>query len=387
MSVITPPRGYNRESVQRRREWLAEKKDFYFDNDLPQNPENYRGIIENLVAEVNLPIAIAGPLLISGSYSSGEFYVPLCTLEGTLAMSMTRGLFLTSLSGGIQTQHVKQELSRSPIFIFNDIHTPQLFLKWVEQNFAKIKVIAESTTNYGKLLRIDKYPIQNRIILDFVYNTAEAAGQNMVTIATEKAVHFIFGELRDNLLKDAGYCIECNFNGDKNSTYRSMLHGRGHSVIASFRVPDKLLRRILRLGVREFVDRTVEMRLGSELAGVLGLNMHAANALAAIYLATGQDVACVAENAVGIVTYESLENDEFLYGTLSMPSITVGTVGGGTRLPQQAKNLQLLECQGENSSKKFAEIVCAATLALEVSLAGAIGSHEFARSHATYGRR
>lgn len=387
MSVITPPSGYNKESVQRRRDWLAEKKGFQFDLPIPEHAEEYRGIIENLVTEVTLPVAIAGPLLLDGNYAKGEYYVPLCTLEGTLTMSMTRGFFLSFLNGGICTQHIKQELSRSPIFIFDDIRRPHQFAAWVEQNFEKIKQVAESTTRHGKLLRIDKYPIQNRLILDFVYYTAEAAGQNMVTIATEKATHYIFSELQHDLLRNVDFCIECNFNGDKNATSRGMLQGRGHSVVASCKISDKWLRRIMRVSAKEFVDRTMEMRLGSQLAGVLGLNMHAANALAAIYLATGQDVACVAENAAGIATYECFDNDETFFATLTMPSITVGTVGGGTRLPLQAKNLQLLDCVGENSAKKLAEIICAATLALEISLGGAICSHEFARSHAIYGRR
>ncbi len=113
--------------------------------------------------------------------------------------------------------------------------------------------------------------------------------------------------------------------------------------------------------------------------------MHVANALAAIYLATGQDIACVAENAVGTAEFE-LRNKDDLYATLTMPSISVGTVGGGTRLKQQKVNLEMLGCSGKNSSKKLAEIVCACALALELSLGGAIVSDEFAQSHAEYGR-
>jgi hydroxymethylglutaryl-CoA reductase (NADPH) len=155
--------------------------------------------------------------------------------------------------------------------------------------------------------------------------------------------------------------------------------------MASALVNGKLLRRILRCNAAEMVEGWSQVSPGFQMAGVLGNNMHIANALAALYLATGQDAACVAENSVGMVSYELRNGDDLLI-LLSMPSITVGTVGGGTRLKQQRANLEMLGCTGKDSSKKLAEIVCASALALELSLAGAIGTDEFAQSHADYGR-
>ena len=135
----------------------------------------------------------------------------------------------------------------------------------------------------------------------------------------------------------------------------------------------------------ELLTARTDKLLGSQMAGLLGYNLHTANALAALYLALGQDVACVAENAIGIGAYE--KRDDGLYGSLSMPSLTVGTVGGATRLNAQHANLKLLDCAGgENSSRKLAEIIGAAALALEISLAGAIVSNEFARAHEQFGR-
>ena len=162
------------------------------------------------------------------------------------------------------------------------------------------------------------------------------------------------------------------------------MEGRGHHVICSFSVPDRLLRKLLRVSVDDIVCRITDKQLGSQMAGVFGLNLHVSNALAASYLALGQDVACVAENCVGTTTYE--KQGDNLYATLSMPSITVGTVGGATRLKQQRHNLELLECTGEKSSRKLAEIICASALALEISLTGALVSNEFASAHAEFGR-
>ena len=378
-----PKGGYCETDLIQRKSWLSNKYNVSFNEQSPILPSTYRGLIENQVDEIHLPMSVAGPLRINGTYAKGEFYVPLCTLEGTLTLSMTRGFKVTSLSNGIKTCHIKQELSRSPIFIFSDIDYLHGFIKWIENNFMKIKEVSESTTRHGKLIRIDKYPIQNRLILDFVFYTAEAAGQNMVTFATQTAINFI----KDSAIPGLKNCfIESNFNGDKNSSHKNLMHGRGHYVIASAVIDNKLIKKFLRVGVDEFEKFFINAYLGSVMAGVNSPNLHVANALSAIYLATGQDIACVAENSLGIVSYENQNGN--LYASLTLPSLSIGTVGGGTRLPKQKRNLELLGCSPENkdSSKKLAEIICASALALELSLSGAVGSDEFADAHMAFGR-
>ncbi len=384
MKRITPPRGYKKEDTDRRRAWLAEKTGVRLAGLDHDDPENLKGIIENHIGYMKIPMAVTGPLLIKGTFAKGEYYVPLCTLEGTLTMSMTRGLYLTYLCGGIKTRHIKQELSRSPVFVFKDIDHTQFFTNWVEENFEQIKKAAESTTKHGKLLRIDAYSIKNTVVLDFVYNTAEAAGQNMVTMATHEACKYI--KACYGCGTDFRYYIESNFNCDKNPAHKTVLLGRSHQVVASALINSKYLTRVLRTPARDYVEGWTQSKLGAHMAGVIGMNMHVANALAAIYLATGQDVACVAENALGIVEFE-VRDEQDLYVTLTMPSISVGTIGGGTCLPQQRRNLELLRCTGRNSSRKLAEIICACALALELSLGGAIVSDEFAQSHAHFGRK
>ncbi|MCH7858691.1 MAG: hydroxymethylglutaryl-CoA reductase [Candidatus Marinimicrobia bacterium] len=383
MVLTTPHRGYSRKDTDTRKKWLAKHTGIELDDTLRNEPEDLKGIIENHVGFMNIPMAIASPLVINGSYAKGEFCVPICTLEGTLALSMSRGMLATALSGGITTRHIKQELSRSPVFIFETIDESGPFLEWVNKQHRKIKKVAESTTKHGKLLRIDKYTSHNTLILDFVYYTAEASGQNMVTIATSAACKYI----QENYSSKNGfrYLIESNFNSDKNPAYKTLLLGRGHHVVASTIISNRTLKRIFRSSTENFLDGYRQLTIGSLLAGVVGLNLHVANALTAIYLATGQDTACVSENSIGIMTCE-MRNGDDLFLALSMPSITVGTVGGGTRLVQQKKNLEILGCTGKNSSKKLAEIICASALALELSLGGAILSNEFAVSHLNYGR-
>ena len=383
MNKLTPPRGYTQADTEARQQWLKEQTGHQVPKFALDSPENLKGLIENHLGFVGLPMSVSGPLKIDGTYARGDFYVPLCTVEGTLTLSMTRGFYLTHRSGGIKTRHVKQELSRAPVFRFKEIEEAMAFLDQVDEHYEAIKAAAESTTRHGKLLRIDKHPIHNRVILDFVYHTAEAAGQNMVTMSTDAACRYIV----DNLSNGAPYkyLLESNFNADKNPAYRSLLKGRGHHVISSIQIPNRLCKKLMRVDVDELLEACTDKQLGSQMAGMLGLNLHTANALAALYLALGQDVACVAENAIGIATYEKRGDD--LYGTLSMPSVTVGTVGGATRLHAQKANLEMIGCAGgEHSSRKLAEIICASALALEISLAGAIVSNEFAEAHAKFGR-
>ena len=99
---------------------------FSYDPELQNNPEDLKGIIENNIGYMNIPMAIAGPLSINGKYANGQFFVPVCTLEGSLVLSMSRGMYASGLSGGVTVKHFRQELSRAPIFIFNNLNFPKL---------------------------------------------------------------------------------------------------------------------------------------------------------------------------------------------------------------------------------------------------------------------
>ena len=375
------PRGYDPEDTERRIKWLKEEKNIDFQDPPMNNPEDLKGIIENHIGFMKLPMAITGPLLVDGQYAQGEFFVPVSTLEGTLALSMSRGMYATFASGGIRVRHVKQELSRAPVFFFDNINDSFEFMNWINKNNDKIIEAAESTTRFGKVLRIDQYPIQNYLILDIVLDTKNAAGQNMVTLAAKVACDYIKKETGHN------YMVESNFNSDKKASARNMILGRGHSVVTETVLKKSVMRRILGINT-ELVQKL--QRPGptiSAMAGTTGTHLHISNALTAIYLATGQDTACVAENSLGHFQTEPADNDG-LACRLSLPSLTVGTVGGGTRLLPQQQNLKILGChEGEHSSRKLAEIIGAATMALEISLMSAIASDTFTGSHMKSGRK
>ncbi len=374
------PSGFSRGDTEKRIDWVEERTGIRFDEFLRDRPEDLKGIIENHVGFMPIPMAIAGPLVLNGKYAKGEFIVPVCTLEGTLAISMSRGMYASAISGGITTQYIKQELSRAPVFIFNSLSESSGFMKWVNEHFNEIKKVAESSTNYGKLLRIDLYPIQNYVVLDMVLDTGNAAGQNMVTLAAKRACDFIQNNTGFN------YILESGFNSDKKASARTLIMGRGHSVIAETTLKHSVLKRILGLHLEEV---SIFQQIGptvTNMTGTFGCHLHISNALTAIYIAIGQDTACVAENSIGHFQTEPV--DEGLKCRLTLPSITVGTVGGGTRLLPQQKNLELLGCNTEKfSSRKLAEIICASSLALEISLMSAIVSGAFAEAHMKYGRK
>ena len=374
------PSGYRLEDIEKRLNWLKKMSGFSYDPELQNNPEDLKGIIENNIGYMNIPMAIAGPLSINGKYANGQFFVPVCTLEGSLVLSMSRGMYASGLSGGVTVKHFRQELSRAPIFIFNNLEESTKFQNWVHKNLAKIKRAAESTTSHGKVLRVDQYPIQNYVILDIVMDTGNAAGQNMVTLAAKVACELIQENTGYN------YFLESNLNSDKKSSIRNMLLGRGHAVIAETTIDDNIMKRILKVDPDILNDNWVFFPIVSSMAGTQGNGVHVSNALTAIYMATGQDTACVAENSIAHLGIERKENS--LKFKLTLPSLTVGTVGGGTRLKMQNQNLALLGCEkGKNSSKKLAEIIAGATLGLEISLFCAIGSHTWTDAHMKYGRK
>ena len=323
------PKGYASKDTDKRLDWLSEKIGFDYDSDLSITPEDLKGIIENHIGFMKIPMAVAGPLKIDGKYAKGEYYVPICTLEGTLAISMTRGMIATHRCDGIRVSHIKQELSRAPVFTFDNLNKSADFMSWIDENFSEIKSIAESTTNYGKLLRIDQYPIQNYVILDFILDTGNAAGQNMVTLAAKNSCDYIKEKT------GAEFFLESGFNSDKKASARNMIMGRGHSVIAETTISNSVIRSILDVDIANLKKYQEIGPTTTRLAGTEGCHLHISNALTAIYLATGQDTACVAENSIGHYQIEPQENN--VKFRLTLPSMTVGTVGGGTRFLRRNK--------------------------------------------------
>jgi hydroxymethylglutaryl-CoA reductase (NADPH) len=369
-----PPGGLEAKDTERRLRWIEQSTG----HDLKGLPlpkaDDLRGIIENHVGFVPVPMSVAAPLVIHGDYARGEFVVPLCTLESALTPSVNRGLQAIAMAGGCRTVHLRQELSRSPAFCLPMITEIDPFLGWINDHAESILAAAESTTRHGRLLRVDPMPIQHWVVLDFVYDTGNAAGQNMVTTATEAACKYIQQETGFH------YYLESGISSDHKPSRRNLLEGRGHAVTVEFSLDSQALDflGVTPEAVLDFQQLTVS---SSQAIGMLGNNLHLASALAALYLATGQDAACVAENAVAF-SQASPDGGSGVQFRMTLPSLTVGTVGGGARLPVPKRNLDLLGCGNRlHDSRKLAEIIAACAAALELSVLATVVSGTLAESH------
>lgn len=350
---------------------------------LLKDENNFKGNIENYIGMAQIPIGLAGPLKVNGSKISGEYQIPLATTEGALVASYSRGIKACNLSGGVTSICLSDGIQRSPFFKFDSIGICQNFVQWIESNFYQFVEIVTKSSRFAKLKNVSSHIEGNSVILTFDYYTGDAAGQNMVTLCTHTICHFIV-DVYEN--KPTEWYIESNYSGDKKATALSFSNGRGKRVTSEVTIPKKVVSEILKSTPRKIVNYWKSSTLAVVQSGAIGAQGHVANALTALFIACGQDVACVAESATGITRMELTEKED-LYVAVTLPSLVVGTVGGGTNLPTQKECLELMTCYGEGKAVKFAEICCAVALGGEISIAAAMSADHFASAHAKLGRK
>lgn len=378
-----PQKGYTQSDTQKRVKTIKDATGIDYSQVLIEKPENLQGVIEQHIGFHTIPIAIAAPLLIDGTYAKGYFQLPVCTVEGALVYSLTRGMMATADSGGIIVRHRGQKISRAPLFKFPSIAQIQTFIDFIDSRYEEIKKIVENTTRYGKLIEINKFIMGSIVVLEFTFTTANAAGQNMITLATQEACHYI----STNYTGIEEYFIESGFNCDKKVSRKLMTSSRGHAVQSEVTLKKSVYSRLLHIDRKKIIEFSTMGAFISQITGTIGIQLNIANALAAIYMAMGQDVGCVAENSLGNIEFYEGEGDD-LKISQTLPSLTIGTVGGGVHLPSQHRNLQIIGChEGEHSSKKLAEIIGAAVLCLEISLASSIVSNTLSSAHKQFGRK
>jgi len=342
----------------------------------------YQHNIENFIGTVKLPVGIAGPLRINGLFAQGDFYVPLATSEASLVASYSRGARVISEAGGASAALLSEGVGRAPVFIFSTISEVEYFLRWLGENESQIHATAEQTTKHGKLIDIEVTVEGHHVFVLFVYNTGDAAGQNMVTIATHAAVEWIKQHMP---LAPRSVYLESNYSGDKKASALSLQGVRGKKVVAETRIPPTLVQERLHTTPERIVECGRIGTMGGVLSGTLGTQGHFANGLAALFIACGQDAACVAEAAIGTTSFE-LDPDGSLYVAVTLPNLIVGTVGGGTKLPSQHACLDILGLAGVGNARAFAELAACICLAGEISLVAAISADQFAQAHAKLAR-
>ncbi|WP_435074371.1 hydroxymethylglutaryl-CoA reductase (NADPH) [Halorubrum sp. HHNYT27] len=342
--------------------------------------------IENMIGAVQVPLGVAGPVSVDGGAFGGERYLPLATTEGALVASINRGCAVVNDAGGATARVTKSGMARAPVFRVADVAEAEALVAWVRDNEAALREAAESTTSHGELLDVTPYVVGNNVFLRFRYDTKDAMGMNMATIATREACDVVEAETDAALVALSG-----NLCSDKKPAAINAVEGRGRSVSADVEIPREVVEDRLHTTPEAIAEINTRKNLvGSAKAGGLGFNAHVANAVAAMFLATGQDAAQVVEGANAITTAEATAEGD-LYLSVSLASLEVGTVGGGTKLPTQAAGLDVLGVRGGgdpagDNADALAEAIAVGALAGELSLLAALGSRHLSSAHADLGR-
>lgn len=345
------------------------------------DPGTLPGNIENFFGVAQVPIGLAGPVLVNGEHAQGEFYIPLATTEGTLVASYSRGMKLCREAGGITTTILDDKMQRAPVFSFNNAREAKAFSVWLKEHFEEIAAAAQTTTSSGKLIEIQQFSVSKLLYTRFNYTTGDAAGQNMTGKATFAACAWI----KQNYPEELHFLLEGQFATDKKTSVVNMLHTRGKRVVAEITLPAALVEEQMHVTTDKLWAARIRGQLGAIMSVTNNNGNHSANGITAMFIATGQDVANVAESSAAYGFSELLPNGDF-YASITLPSLIIATYGGGTGLATQRECLEMLGCYGKGGVYKLAELIAATVLAGELSLGSAVVAEEWVQAHDDLGR-
>ena len=368
------------EAVSLRREYLEKETDTVLEHVGKYSIDMeaaFKSNIENPIGTVQVPLGVAGPLCVNGD----DYFVPLATSEGALVASVNRGCSAITSSGGCNAKILNDQMTRAPVIKVDSVDKALELKDWFRDNFSELKSIAESTTSHGKLVKIDPVIVNGPYVYPrFVYTTGDSMGMNMVTIATDKVLDYMVECTNASVIALSGnVCV------DKKPSQLNNILGRGKSVSADVLIPKDVVESKLKTTAEGVVEVNLAKNLmGSVSSGTMAYNAHFANIVAALFLATGQDIAHTVEGSLGTTYAESRDGD--LYFSVSLPDLPVATVGGGTRLETASEGLNLLGCKGSGNVDAFACVVAGSVLAGELSLLSALSAGHLARAHSTLGR-
>lgn len=334
---------------------------------------------ENRVGGVELPLGVAGPLEVQGSrFKAQSYYIPLATTEGALVAAVNRGCKAINLSGGARVCVEKTGATRGPVYFTENLGKGFYFINWLEKNELKIKEEAEKTSSHLKWRRLEAKVVGPYTFVRFYFDTADAMGMNMVTIATDS-----INQLIENKTKIKCLSLSGNFCIDKKPAWLNFIKDRGFQLWAEVILTEKVLAEILKTNASQIFDVWLsKCMIGSAISGSLGFNSHFANIVAAFFTATGQDLAQVVEGSLGVTTTKILA-DGNLYFSIYMPDVMLGTVGGGTGLLTQREALSIM---GVKRSIELARVLAGAVLAGEISLLASLAEGSLAATHKRLGR-
>lgn len=344
---------------------------------------------ENMIGAAQIPIGVAGPLITTSvNGKSNTYYLPLATTEGALVASVNRGCKAITASGGTTVDSHYVGATRGPVFKVASLSENRTLYEFIEGHFSALKDITEKTSRHLTLKKITSRGVGLYRFVRFVYDTQDAMGLNMVTIATDAASRYIEEQTGSTCVALSG-----NFCVDKKASWQNAVSGRGTEVWAEVVLPADVLRSVLKTDAKKAYGTWVaKCMLGSAMTGSIGFNGQFANVVAALFIATGQDPAHVVEGSLGVTTAEVVNGSD-LYVSVYLPDLMVGTVGGGTSLATQHEALSMLGVAGASpegergkNAQQLAEIVAAAALAGEISLLSSLEQGTLAQAHSRLGR-
>lgn len=357
---------YTREMAERRREFVRAQTGAELTHTALYSfePSLLAGNVENFVGVAQVPIGVAGPLRIDGEQAQGDFFVPLATTESALVSHHARGMRLLDECGGVKTTLTSNALQRAPVFSFEDARQARAFAQWIDQHLTPIREAAERTTSVGKLQDVQSLVAGPHLYLRFRYATGDVAGHNVTLKATLAACHYI----REAHPNKPPFHLSGGLEGERRQAPIHNLLGRGRRVVAEARLSAEPTQRILGVSLDELAHARELCQLGQALSGSAHTSGSVASTLGALFIATGQDAANVAEAHSALIYTRRLPSGD-LYWSLTLPALVIGTYGGGTSLPTQREALAMLGCYGKDKANKFAEICAAAALAGELAQA------------------
>jgi NADP-dependent 3-hydroxy-3-methylglutaryl-CoA reductase len=341
--------------------------------------------VEALIGGVEIPVGIAGPLRLEGSATSGMVFLPLATTEGALVSSATRGALALNASGGAQARVLERRMTRAPLFAFDSFAAAGAFCGWVAGQLRELQERTREVSRHARLVAAQPLMMGVNVVVRFAFETGDAAGQNMTTACAWHLCRFIEERLRhDPSLAPRACYVESNASLDKKVGFGSWVGGRGLRVFASATLTDAVCRRALKVSAEELLWGYQRSMEAAVQAGMIGHNVNAANVIAGAFIATGQDAACVHESSLAQLTLQPAP--EGLHASMTLPSLVVGTVGGGTHLPRQQELLELIGCAGSGGVDRLAEVIAGFCLALDLSTLAAVAGGQFAAAHERMGR-
>lgn len=383
------------ESCNARREWLEAQAgkplnmlSQWYDQD-GFGPENLSHNVENLIGLLQIPVGVAGPLLFHGKHTRGLIPCAIATSEGALVASISRGALALTKAGGVQVQAVESRMQRVPAFMMRSRSECEDILQYILDHKEDMLSEITATSKHAQLVELNPLILDNVLHLEFNYTTGDAAGQNMTTACTKAACNWILERFPKALphVELQLFMVEGQGASDKKPcTLRAHGRTRGTRVTAEATIPCAVFENVLKVNPSKWLEGLqITQRMSSHM-GMLGNCINVANVVGGVFTACGQDIASVHESSVGMLEASMTKDSTALHVRMTLPSLLVGSVGGGTALPAQQQILQMMGCAGQGGKMQLAEIIAGYALALDLSTLAAIVSRQFASAHEKLGR-